>query len=532
MLLNGRYHRMIYTGSLMLIAVSLPLTIFSTSVAQFILLGNWLAEGEFTKKWQRLKSRPAFLVFMGLYLLHLVGMLWTNNLNDGLKDLQIKVPLLMIPLIAGSCEFLTKGELRRIFLSFTIGVVIASFASILAMARIIPVDPGDYRNYSLFISHIRFSLMIVLAWSFAVNYIFIEKGPWNKAEHIFYIFSVIWLPVFLVFLRSLSGLLIFILLIFILGLYRILRMKDPVTKFMLLVFLLLIPLLSVLYVEEVIKDYYTVDLIDVNDLDSLTIEGNPYLNQTWRMETENGHFVWLYVCKPELMREWNKVSDIDFDGRDLRGQRLRLTLIRYMTSLNLRKDAAGFRQLTPADIRAVENGTTNVIYNKKYSLYPRIYELVWEMDTYRKRPNPNNHSVVQRMYYLDAGWHIARQHLLFGVGTGDIPDEFRAYYEKVNSPLTENRRRRAHNQYLTFAIAFGIPGFVIAMFTLIWPVIKTKRWRFFVPFVFLFTMALSMLNEDTLETSAGATPFALFYVLLILNGISKEEEKEEEKGLF
>ncbi|MFZ5940162.1 MAG: O-antigen ligase family protein, partial [Bacteroidota bacterium] len=353
------------------------------------------------------------------------------------------------------------------------------------------------------------------------------KEGLRKSERIFQLIQLIWLPVFLIFLRALSGLVIFAALIFLLALVRIVRMKEPVTRFMLVVFLLMLPLFSILYVGSVIKDFYTTDLVEVSALDSLTIEGNPYIHNTTSTETENGHYIWIYLCPSELAREWNKVSEMDFNGRDRLGQKLSNTLIRYMTSRNLRKDAAGFRQLSEEDVRAVENGMTSIVYLRKYSLYPRIYELVWEFDNYSRSGNPNGHSVIQRKLYLEAGWYIARTHLWLGVGTGDVPQSFEKYYQETASQLSEKWRRRAHNQYLTLVITFGFPLGLLALFMMVWPALKTKRWRLFLPFVFLFVMAMSMLNEDTLETSAGVTPFALFYVLLILlepEGTNKDGE--------
>ncbi len=505
---------MIYLGGLMLVAVSLPLSIFTTSLAQFILFGNWLAEGSFRKKWNRLRTSVPLLVFMGVYFLHIAGLIWTSDIAYGLKDLQIKIPLLLMPLVIGSSEPLTAKELKLVLLTFVAGVLIASLASLLAMAGALKVDLSDYRSYSLFISHIRFSLMVVLAWGISSHYLFIDPAPLSRTEKIVHIILLVWLPVFLIFLKALSGLVIFILLVFVLALIRIVRMKDPVTRFMLLVFLLLLPLMSLLYTGNVVKNYYTVDLVDSESLDSLTIEGNPYLNILSNGDTENGHYIWLYVCFPELRREWNRVSELDFDGKDKRGQVLRITLIRYMSSKGLRKDAAGFEQMNEDDFRSVEEGLTNVIYRKHYSVYPRIYELVWELDNYKRTGNPNAHSVVQRGIYLKAGWDIALQHPVIGVGTGDVPGVFLQYYEKNHSPLQEKWRRRAHNQYLTFVITFGFPGALLIFFALAYPVIRSREWKSFLPFVFLFIMALSMLNEDTLETSAGVTLFAFFYVIL------------------
>jgi O-antigen ligase len=172
-------------------------------------------------------------------------------------------------------------------------------------------------------------------------------------------------------------------------------------------------------------------------------------------------------------------------------------------------------QLTKAEVKAIEHGVANYIYMQRFRLYPRIYEVIWEIDRYRMGYSPNDKSVVQRYLYLDAGWKIARKNLLFGVGNGDVKQEFKKYYETTASPLKEKWRRRAHNQFLTFLISFGIPGLILCLSALVGPLYLARRQRSFLAIGFFILVMLSMLNEDTLETSAGATFVAFFYALFV-----------------
>jgi len=181
----------------------------------------------------------------------------------------------------------------------------------------------------------------------------------------------------------------------------------------------------------------------------------------------------------------------------------------------LRKDANGMKQLRPEEIRAVEHGVANYLYMERFRLYPRIYEVIWEIDRYRMGYDPNDKSIVQRYLYLEAGWEIARQHLLFGVGNGDVKQAFQDYYESTDSPLKEIRRRRAHNQYLTFMISFGIPGMIICLFSLVAPIFLARRGRSFLATGFMILLLISMVNEDTLETATGVVFTAFFYSIFI-----------------
>ena len=87
----------------------------------------------------------------------------------------------------------------------------------------------------------------------------------------------------------------------------------------------------------------------------------------------------------------------------------------------------------------------------------------------------------------------------------------------MNSPLEKKFRLGAHNQYLTFAVTFGIAGFVWFLFSLFYPLrqlVQAKMFDYF--YITFFVIALlSMLSEDTLETQAGVSFFAFFNCLLL-----------------
>lgn len=511
----GNIHRKVYFYLLMLLAATLPLSIFATSVIQFLLVINWGVEGGYAEKWKRLARNRAFWVYVSFYALHIVGMLWSSDLQYGLRDLKIKLPLLVIPFIIVSSEELSIRQIRFILAAFIGGTLIGSLASLFALLKWIPSEMDNYRNASLFISHIRFSLMIVLSIMFSA-YLFFRREPGEKKYlRSMYLLALLFLPVFLIILRSLSGIVIIVLVVLVLSWLLVRTVPDRAGRFMLTVFIVTIPLFIIIYVGSAINRFYSFEQVDPIDLDSLTIEGNPYIHYPENMETENGNFVWINVCPTELEREWEKVSDYDYKGKAENGDFIRFTLIRYLTSKGLRKDAAGIRQLNDTDIRAIESGIANHIYLNRFRLYPRIYEVVWEFDRYRLGFSPNDKSLVQRYYYLRAGITIASENLLYGVGTGDVRQAFDRFYEESDSPLRLERRRRAHNQYLTLAVAFGIPGLLVCLLALLLPVFMRGRRRSFMTLVFMLTMALSMLDEDTLENTPGAVMFGLFYALFV-----------------
>jgi hypothetical protein len=478
-----------------------------------ILLANWIAEGRFREKWQRFKANRALWLFLSLYILHAIGLFWSADMAYGYIDMRVKVPLFLIPLVTGTSGPLLKAQVNRILLLFTMGVLAASIASVLALLGWIPVEVDGYREISLFVSHIRFSLMIVMAILVVVWFLFIQRNSISVSNG-----YTIWqdgLVLFLVVSKSLSGIVIMGFLGFFILLRAVFEIRDTAIRFMVFVPVVMLPLFSAIYLGHAVTKYYTFDEIHFDEIDTHTVLGNPYRNHPNLREVENGHYVWLHICDEEMEQEWNKVSEINFKGRTTNGNTIRGTLIRFLTSKGLRKDAAGVSQLTKAEVKAIEHGVANYIYMQRFRLYPRIYEVIWEIDRYRMGYSPNDKSVVQRYLYLDAGWKIARKNLLFGVGNGDVKQEFKKYYETTASPLKEKWRRRAHNQFLTFLISFGIPGLILCLSALVGPLYLARRQRSFLAIGFFILVMLSMLNEDTLETSAGATFVAFFYALFV-----------------
>ncbi len=514
-LTRKQIHEQVYFYTLILIAISLPLSTYTTSMFQFILATNWLLEGRFAEKWGKVVSNRALQILLLFFFLHLAGLLWSEDLSYGLRILKLNLPLLGLPVLIATSTPLNKPRIHWVLLFFSVAVLVASMASMLKLAGWFHGGIEGYRDMSLFISHSSLSLMIVLGLLISVYFLFIDRNSVSKAERIYHALVLIWFSLFLVALKSLTGIVAAGLLAFFLLLRGLFEIRDQAWRFMVAVPLIMIPLFSILYFSHAVEKFYSFDEVVLDDLEEYTIEGNSYEHLTHRKEVENGHYVWLYVCEEELEREWNALSTIGYHERISHDRSLRVTLIRFLTSRGLRKDAAGIKQLSEAEIGAIETGTANHIFLDRFRLYPRIYEVLWEFYRYKIGYQPNNKSVVQRYLYLQAGWSIARENLLFGVGTGDVLQEFKKYYEEVNSPLEDKQRRDAHNQYLTELIAFGIPGLLIFLAALVVPLFLAHRQRSFLATGFLILLLGSMLSAATLNNATGAAFGALFYSLFL-----------------
>jgi hypothetical protein len=515
--------RNIYLLLLFVIAVSLPLSKFLASAAQIFLAATWLLEGRFDEKWRRIKMKPQILFFTLLFIVPLVAMAHTTDIPYGLKDLRVKLPLLMMPLVLGSIKQLNRNELKFVLSGFVAAVFIAAVISLSIMLGIGPRTYTTDRESVLFISHIRFALMVVLAIFILFYYAFQPQTPMRT--HLALVTGGLGLILFLFMLKSLTGVVILVVGGWLLALRWGLKLSDMMLRWFLIVGLATIPVLVGFYLTDQITRFYTIH-DSPHQLDVNTVKGNPYWHDTANPMIENGYHVGYFLCVTELKEAWTQISELDYEGPDKRGQELKYTLIRYLTSMGLRKDAYGVSQLKPDDIELIENGYGNCLYKNPKRFRVRIYETIWEIHQYRSGENPSGHSVTQRLEYLKTGWAIFRDQPVFGVGTGDTKSAFDQKYEQLKSPLDPEWRLRAHNQFLTFLIAFGIVGFILIISAILIPVAFEKRKNNFLILMFLLVTLMSMLNEDTLETQAGVAFFAFFYCLFVFTDGSENQNYE------
>jgi hypothetical protein len=292
-------------------------------------------------------------------------------------------------------------------------------------------------------------------------------------------------------------------------------MKNiPLKIFLSAIFMLVCIVAGKILITLISKDTH-IGRVDKKNLPIYTKRGNIYTHDTTNFETENGNYIWHNICEKELEEEWNKKSSLNYHSKDLKGNDLKYTLIRFLTSKGLNKDAEGVNALSKEEVNAIEKGTANVNYMGILNPMERVRKILWELDLYLKGGNPSGHSVVQRIEFWKAALGIIKENFLFGVGTGDVLKAFDEEYEKINSPLTKEYRLRSHNQFLAIGTAFGIVGIIWFLFSLFYPLLHEKKFNDYFYITFFTIAFLSMLAEDTLETQAGVTFFSFFNSLFL-----------------
>ena len=498
-----------------IIAVALPFSNFFMSIGMFWLCGVLVLQllndaslkVPFRQRWYRLTSNTTALALIVLYALPVIGLLWTSNLDYALWDLRMKLPLIVLPLLISLVNPLTQGEFRALIGLFVLAVLVAVMWCLQVYWLGSPEIESDVRKISVFISHVRFSLLIALALGLLVRF---AHGTIQGR----FLIALYALPslYFIYIIGSITGTVVLMALVTWMGLRYSFSLPKGCKQFALPTLIAAVFIAISVYVVSSYNRYFTVEAIDWNALDRATPRGELYDHHAGFPFIENGEYVMTYVAWGELYKTWNSRSVIHPDSLDGRGHVVKGTLIRYLASKGLRKDADGVRALTNDEVSAIEAGVPSCTEKSERGLQKRLKQIFFEWSNYRAGGDPDGHSVIQRWEFWKTAWWIIKHHAWLGVGTGDVRDAFNEAYIINNSPLDQAYRLRAHNQYLTMWVTYGFIGLIVFLTIVFWPVLKNER-RDSLTIMIVLLVSMSFLTEDTLESQVGVMLMAFFYML-------------------
>lgn len=475
---------------------------------------SWVIDGKTVENFNRFKANKIALILCSIYFISLLGLVHTSNFEYGLDDLRRKLPLLLPMLIAGFSP-LTKKELYFLLKVFVAWVVFACCWSFCVYFGALNEMIVDVRDYSRFTSHIRFGLEIALAVFFCAYFFYKSKELYIRLLWVLAVFFfLLSLYVFSLFTGTLVLLATFVLVLLVFGL----RANKKRIKIASICLFLIVVLGAFFFIKIAVNNFYACNRNKpLKELMS-SVNGEKYQKNNVTdnsTQKENGFYIEKNIAWFELEKTWNERSKIAFNDNDLKGQGLKFTLIRFITSKGQRKDKEAVDNLTNEEVLAIEQGISNYKYLEMNSINIRLHKIIWEYDSYINGGDFNGHSVLMRWEYWKTAKDIIKNNFVFGVGTGDVQDAFNLQYTKNNSILNDRYRLRSHNQYFTYFVSVGVLGFLWFLIVLFYPIIKTKSYKNYLYLVFFSILCLSMLTEDTLETIVGINFFVFFNCIFL-----------------
>ncbi len=201
-MLGQRAHYFIYLAAIIILVIGLSTSEFLMSISSITLAVNWVLEGKFKVKFQKLKADKLALLLTFLFFIYVFWMVGTSDINEGLKELRIRLPLLLFPIVLGSIPRFKEKELILIARLFILATLVSTLISVGVYLEWIPtsLDITDVRNISIFISHIRLSLLICVALVISIYFILVEKS-----NRVLIFLGILWFIGFLYLIQSATG---------------------------------------------------------------------------------------------------------------------------------------------------------------------------------------------------------------------------------------------------------------------------------------------------------------------------------------
>ncbi len=501
------------TLTLLVCVAGIALSIFLMNLGLTMLVVRLLFIGSWEEKWNNIKAQKRLLyVLLSLFAVHIIGILWTKDLNFGLEEIIRKIAFLIVPITILAISPLNKEIIKYTFFGFILALFIGT---IWGSINFISAEYPNVRNLIPSTSHIRFSLNIVFAVLLLGKVSITHSKNLSPFMNIIIILTAIWFVIYLILTQAITGILILSIFLLLYVPYSLAKQNRRKLSYFIFVIYFLGILGSCWWVIYHYKQFFTPNKIYSQPLKAKTGLGNDYLHLTDVKLIENGNYIHVYCNYDEIKQSWKQRT-----GKDI-GDNFEI-LLRYMNSISPYKDHQAFSKLNDQDIENIKNGIANKIYTKKFSFLPRLYKIFYQFSSYELTGKIKGFSEFQRLELWRNAYDLAKDNFWIGVGTGDFVEQFALNLCERNSELC-GTGLKSHNQYLNIFILFGVFGFVIFLFWLFYPPIKTGLIHNYIYMSFLFIVLLSMLTEDTLDNLAGRMFYIFFASIMLFNAKTIKE---------
>ncbi|WP_205503247.1 O-antigen ligase family protein [Rufibacter psychrotolerans] len=166
----------LYQYLLVAVAVTLPLGIKLNNVAIAALLVTAGASFFTRRPFATPARKREFLLSLGIYFLFVTGLLWTQDLRQGFKELEHKLPLLLFPVILLTHQTISKGQVRRALLGFAYSCLACSvYLLVMAAANYLQTQNLTHFFYHDFSRPLGIHAVYLSAYLVFASFIFLEQ---------------------------------------------------------------------------------------------------------------------------------------------------------------------------------------------------------------------------------------------------------------------------------------------------------------------------------------------------------------------
>jgi O-antigen ligase len=178
-----------YQFLLIFLAFLMPLTVFGANLLIVLICVIWLLSGNYKYKYNQIINNKLMLSSIAFFCIHVIGLLWTDNLIWGLHIVhKMWYFLLLLPVLFT----IVKKDYVNIYISaFLLAITITEIFSYLVWFEIIePFKNATVENPTPFMSHISYNPILALAIYIVLHEIFFNKKMTNLLFSFYTFFAI------------------------------------------------------------------------------------------------------------------------------------------------------------------------------------------------------------------------------------------------------------------------------------------------------------------------------------------------------
>jgi len=397
-----------------------PLTVSGGTILAVSLIVIWLFSGNYRSKFEQIISNKLSLACIAFFALHLVGLLWTEDLGWGLHMVKKMYWLCLgLPILLT----ITQEDSRQKYLSaFLLAMTFSEIFSYLIWFEVIPpFKHATVGNPTPFMDHVSYNPLLAFAVYLLLHELLISKGI-NTLRRYAYVIFAITMSVNMFITGGRAGhVMYFSMLVIVIFQYFESR---RVTAFF----------TALIVIPMVFFSAYQ-------------------LSPLFKVRTDTA----IHTVDDYFRKEVAQAAE-------------------------LRKEVAQAAELRKEVAQAAELGKNLSTENNPVQKVEARFQILGT-------------NLGTRMTFVVNSYEIAKDNWLFGVGTGDFPNAYKAI-NKINTPGKVDTVN-PHNMYALEAVQFGVLGLVGLLA------------------IFYYQFKIALASQDRFIRDVGVALPALFMIILL-----------------
>lgn len=173
---------------LILVAFFLPLTVFGGNLFAVLIFLLWIIKADFKSDFHRLKNNKLIIAVFLYLLLHVIALLWTDDMESGLYTLRKQLKFLFIPIFM---LFVKREHVKYYILAFLASMSLSEIWSYGIFFELLPLYGGATLVDPIpLMSHITYNPFLAIAIYFLSYYVLFDHSI-SKLKKFTYGFFII-----------------------------------------------------------------------------------------------------------------------------------------------------------------------------------------------------------------------------------------------------------------------------------------------------------------------------------------------------